>query len=88
MSRRRSTRRSRTDLGLLDPFSILDGFALSMSPRRLRGEDILDLLGEDEEERVENVTAMLRRSSEEDVNELIRVVQQAMARVAEERASR
>jgi hypothetical protein len=88
VSRRRSTRGSRTDLGLLDPFSILDGLASSMSPRRLRGEDILELLGEDEEERVENVTAMLRRSSEEDVNELIRVVQQAMARVAQERASR
>jgi len=85
VSRRRSTRRS-MDLGLLDPFSLLESFG-SVRPQRLRGEDILDLLGEDEEERIGNVTAMLRRTSQEDVDELIRIVQQALARIAEERSS-
>ena len=73
------------DLGLLDPFSLVDG--LGLRPTRLRGADLLDLLGEDEDERVENVMAMLRRSSPEDVNELARIVQQALQRVAQERAS-
>ena len=71
------------ELGLLDPFSLLDSLG-SFRPHRLRGEDILDLLGEDEEERIDNVTAMLRRSSEEDVDELLRIVQQAMVRLGEE----
>jgi flagellar motor switch protein FliG len=73
------------DLGLLDPFSLMDGLALR--PARLRGADLLELLGEDEDERIENVMAMLRRSSPEDVNELARIVQQALQRVAQERAS-
>jgi hypothetical protein len=73
------------DLGLLDPFSLVDG--LGLRPTRLRGADLLDLLGEDEDERVENVMAMLRRSSPEDVSELARIVQQALQRVAQERAS-
>ena len=73
------------DLGLIDPFSLMDG--LGLRPTRLRGADLLELLGEDEDERIENVTAMLRRSSPEDVNELARIVQQALQRVAQERAS-
>lgn len=73
------------DLGLLDPFSLVEG--LGLRPTRLRGADLLELLGEDEDERIENVMAMLRRSSPEDVNELARIVQQALQRVAEERAS-
>jgi flagellar motor switch protein FliG len=73
------------DLGLLDPFSLMDGLALR--PARLRGADLLELLGEDEDERIENVMAMLRRSSPEDVNELARIVQQALQRVAQERAT-
>ena len=73
------------DLGLLDPFSLVEG--LGLRPTRLRGADLLELLGEDEDERIENVMAMLRRSSPEDVNELARIVQQALQRVAQERAS-
>ena len=73
------------DLGLLDPFSLVEG--LGLRPTRLRGADLLELLGEDEDERIENVMAMLRRSSPEDVNELARIVQQALQRVAEERAN-
>lgn len=73
------------DLGLLDPFSLVEG--LGLRPTRLRGADLLELLGEDEDERIENVSAMLRRSSPEDVNELARIVQQALQRVAQERAS-
>ena len=73
------------DLGLLDPFSLVEG--LGLRPTRLRGADLLELLGDDEDERIENVMAMLRRSSPEDVNELARIVQQALQRVAEERAS-
>ena len=71
------------DLGLLDPFSLFEG--LTVRPSRLRGADLLELLGEDEDERIENVTAMLRRTSEEDVSELARIVQQALQRVARER---
>jgi hypothetical protein len=71
------------DLAFLDPFGFLEG--LGSSPRG--GADLLELLGEDEEERVETVVAMLRRSSEEDVSELIRIVQQALERVARERVS-
>ena len=86
MSRRRSVRRSSiTDLGLFDPFGVIEGLG-SFGPRQLRGDNVLELLGEDEEERVETVVAMLRRSSEEDVNELIRIVQHALERVARERA--
>jgi hypothetical protein len=73
------------DLALLDPFNLIDG--LGLRPTRLRGADLLDLLGEDEDERIDNVVAMLRRTSPEDVNELARIVQQALGRVAEERAS-
>jgi hypothetical protein len=73
------------ELALLDPFSLIDG--LGLRPTRLRGADLLDLLGEDEDERIGNVVAMLRRTSPEDVNELARIVQQALGRVAEERAS-
>ena len=86
VSRRRSSRRSRIgDLALLDPFSLIEG--LGLRPTRLRGDDLLELLGEDEEERIDNVVAMLRRSSPEDVNELARIVQLGLARVAEERAN-
>ena len=73
------------DLALLDPFSLIEG--LGLRPTRLRGDDLLELLGEDEDERIDNVVAMLRRSSPEDVNELARIVQQALARVAGERGS-
>lgn len=72
------------DLALLDPFSLIEG--LGLRPTRLRGDDLLELLGEDEDERIDNVVAMLRRSSPEDVNELARIVQEALARIAEERA--
>ena len=86
MSRRRSSRRSTLgEFGLLDPFSLIEG--LGLRPTRLRGDDLLELLGEDEDERIDNVVAMLRRSSPEDVKELTRIVQQALARIAEERAS-
>ena len=86
MSRRRSARRSRIgDLALLDPFSLIEG--LGLRPTRIRGADLLELLGEDEDERIDNVAAMIRRSSQDDVNELARIVQQAIGRVAEERAS-
>ena len=73
------------DLALLDPFSLIEG--LGLRPARLRGADLLELLGEDEDERIDNVVAMLRRSSPEDVNELARIVQEALARLAEERGS-
>lgn len=73
------------DLALLDPFSLIEG--LGLRPTRLRGADLLELLGQDEDERIDNVVTMLRRSSREDVNELARIVQQALARVAEERGS-
>ena len=73
------------DFALLDPLSLIE--SLNLRPSRLRGADLLELLGEDEDERIDNVMAMLRRSSPEDVNELARIVQQALQRVAEERAS-
>lgn len=74
------------DLALFDPFSLIEG--LGLRPTRLGGDDLLELLGEDEDERIDNVVKMLRRSSPEDVNELARIVQHALARIAEEQASR
>jgi hypothetical protein len=86
VSRRRSVRRTRiSDLSIFDPSFFIEGLGSFGAPR-LDRVDVLELLGEDEEERVETVVAMLRRSSEEDVNELIRIVQQALERVARERA--
>jgi hypothetical protein len=53
---------------------------------RLEGADILELLGDSEEERVETVAGMLRQSSGQEINEFMRIGQMAFMRVSQERA--
>jgi hypothetical protein len=65
---------------------IAEGLGSSMWRGRLDGADILELLGDDEEERVETVVEMLRQSSDEEINEFMRIGQMAVMRVSQERA--
>ena len=51
-----------SDLALLDPFFLIEGLG-ALRPPRLRGANILELLGEDEEERVETVRRPTRPTS-------------------------
>ena len=91
VSRRRSGRRSGiTDLALSYPMafteSLADSLGGAMGRGKLEGADILDLLGDSEAERVETVVAMLRRSSEDEINEFMRIGQTAVLQVSQERA--
>lgn len=46
---------------------------------------IPEILGDDEDERIDTVVSLLRGSSEEDLSELIGVLQLALTRLADER---
>lgn len=88
MSRRRSSGRRSvitdiTDFTIFDPWLITDGLS---SFGRPRPGNLLEMLGQDREERVETVAAMIRESSDDDVAEVMRIVQEAMGVVAAERA--
>ena len=83
MSRRRSAVRRPSVLDLLDPRFYADELgSFSPSLRRQSVADLLDLLGDDEDERVEAATALLRRSSNEERQELLAIVQRALANIA------
>ena len=49
---------------------------------------MLDSLGRTRDEQVENLAAMLRNSSEDEIAEMGQIFGEAMAKLAEERASR
>ena len=53
---------------------------------RPRLESLLDLLGSSEGERVAALAAMLRNSSEDDVEEFMAIFERAIGRVAKEQA--
>jgi hypothetical protein len=57
-----------------------------MGRGRLEGADILELLGDSEAERVETVVAMLRKSSQGEINKFMRIGQMAVVQVSQERA--
>lgn len=90
VSRRRTGRRSGiTDLAFAYPMLLsesIQGFGGSMWRGRLEGADILELLGDNEEERIETVVEMLRQSSDEEINEFLRIGQTAVLQVSQERA--
>ncbi len=68
----------------MDPGEITRGLASFANPK---GGGFLDMLGRTREERVEKMAAMLRNSSEADMEEMGHVFALAMAKVAEEQAS-
>jgi hypothetical protein len=82
MSRRRSGTR-RTSIGdLLDPrFYARELGYFEPSVRGASLSDLLDYLGEDDDERVEAVTALLRQSSDEERQQLLAIIQRALANV-------
>ena len=91
VSRRRSRRRTGiTDLALSYPMAFTESLAGSiggaMGRGKLEGADILELLGDSEAERVETVVAMLRQSSQDEINEFMRIGQMAVLQVSQERA--
>ena len=65
--------------------SLAGSFGGAMGRGRLEGADILELLGDSEAERVETVVAMLRQSSEDEINEFMRIGQMAVVQVSQER---
>ncbi len=70
----------------LSPFDrrlLADGLAYFSAPRLA---SLLDLLGGNEGERIATLTAMLRNSSEDEVDEVTEIFERALARVARERA--
>ena len=70
-------------LDRLDPrFYAEELGAFSSSLDRMSVADLLDLLGDDEDERIETATALLRRSSDAERHELLTIVQRALANVA------
>lgn len=83
MSRRRSADRRPSLTDLFDPRFYAQGLgSVPPSPERMTLADLLDFLGDDEDERVETATSLLRRSSEEERRELTTIVQRALAAVA------
>jgi hypothetical protein len=66
--------------------TIAGSFGGVMGRGRLEGADILELLGDSEAERVETVVAMLRQSSDQEINEFMRIGQMAVLQVSQERA--
>lgn len=85
MSRRRSDTRRPSVLDLLDPRFYAQEFAYGQpSLEDISLPDLLDFLGEDDDERVKNVTSLLRRSSAEERLQLATIVQRALANVAHE----
>jgi len=83
MSRRRSATR-RTSIGdLLDPrFYARELGYFEPTVRDMSLSDLLDYLGEDDDERVEAVTAVLQRSSAEERQQLLAIIQRALSNVA------
>jgi hypothetical protein len=90
--RRRSRRRSGiADLAFAYPVAftetLSERFGASLRRGRLGSADILGMLGDDEEERVASVVAILRRSSDEEISEFMRIGQAAALQVSRERAA-
>ena len=75
------TMRRMTDLRLDDITRGLENFAIPSA----RG--MLDSMGRTRDEQVENLVAMLRNSSEDDIAEMGEIFGLAMAKLAEERAA-
>jgi len=70
----------------LSPFDrrlLTEGLAYFTAPRLA---SLLDLLGTNDGERLATLTAMLRNSSEDEVEDLTDLVERALARVARERS--
>jgi flagellar motor switch protein FliG len=70
----------------LSPFDrrlLTEGLAYFTTPRLA---SLLDLLGRNEVERLATLTAMLRNSSEDEVDEVTDLFERALARVAREQA--
>jgi len=83
MSRRRPADRRPSLTDLFDPRFYAQGLGYGQpSPERMTLADLLDFLGDDEDERVETATALLRRSSAEERVQLTTVIQRALAAVA------
>jgi hypothetical protein len=91
VSGRRSRRRSGiADLAFAFPMafteSLTERYGASLPRGRLDSADILEMLGDNEAERVASVVAILRKSSDEDIRQFMRIGQMAVAQVSEERA--
>lgn len=93
--RRASYRRSRPRSGIADlavafPIafteSLSERFGASLRRGRLDTVDILEMLGDDEAERVASVVELMRNSSDAEISEFMRIGQQAVLQVSEERA--